>query len=141
MFRRGGGTRCSSPSSHYQTCTHFKPVMRAEDTSPLRPGPTIAATAARGLKPPGLSLNVKHFCPWRALPGTHQGEARAGSRECLHCSRYRALPRGAPLWADLKEKGNSQKGVGVRRAIFSHPLWKCAFSIQCPSEIKLDPAP
>lgn len=94
VFRRKrGSSRCSSPSAHYQACTQFKSVMRAEHTWPLMPGPTIAATAAHGLKSPGLSLNtIKYFCPWREFPGKHHGEAGAGSRECLRCSQYRVFP-------------------------------------------------
>lgn len=157
MFRgRGGSTRCSSPSTHYRTCPQFKPVMRAEHTQPLMPGPTIAGTTAHRLKSPGLSLNIKYFCPWRAFPGKHHSEAWAGSRECLHCSRHEALPEVVaprcsaldrpegkgravpPCWWEkprftprhgFQGDRNSQKGVGVWRAIFSRPLWKCTFSI------------
>lgn len=112
LWRRGGTTRCSSPGTHCQTCTQFKLVMRAEHTQPPTPGPTIAGTEAHGLKSPGLTANIRHFCPWRASPGKQQGAAGAGSRECWHYSRCRALPElAAPQHSALDRPGRKGKAA------------------------------
>jgi len=74
-------------------------LMKAEHTWPLMPGPCCQA-----LKSTGPSLSIKYFCLWRAFPGKRHGEAKAGSRECLHCSQYGALPENAASWCSALDR-------------------------------------